>query len=189
MSTQLTMNIQQDMPETGTPRMNKLLWVALVSGVVAIALLIYQNLNGHGGEAAHGPVTLPPLWGIGILPFIGLLASIAFLPLIPATHHWWENNLNRLAVSLGCAGVTAAYCLAIGGIGKVAVILEHAIVIEYIPFIVLLFSLYVISGGISMQGDLAAHPLTNTGFLAFGAFIASFIGRTGASMLLIRPLL
>lgn len=189
MSTQLTMNFQQDMPETVTPRMNKILWIALVSGIVAIALLIYQNLTGHGGGAAHGAATMPPLWGLGILPFIGILGGIAFLPLIPATHHWWENNLNRLAVSLVCAGLTAVYCLAIGGIDKVAGILEHAIVVEYIPFIVLLFSLYVISGGISLEGDLPAHPITNTGFLAAGALIASFIGTTGASMLLIRPLL
>ena len=60
---------------------------------------------------------------------------------------------------------------------------------QWIPFIVLLFSLYVISGGITLRGDLAAHPLTNTTFLAVGAALASFIGTTGASMLLIRPLL
>ena len=72
---------------------------------------------------------------------------------------------------------------------KIVTVLEHAIVAEYIPFIVLLFCLYVISGGICLKGDLAAHPLTNTTFLAVGALIASFIGTTGASMLLIRPLL
>jgi Na+/H+ antiporter NhaD/arsenite permease-like protein len=71
----------------------------------------------------------------------------------------------------------------------VAAVLEHAVVAEYIPFIVLLFSLYVISGGICLKGDLAARPSTNTAFLAIGAVIASFVGTTGASMLLIRPLL
>jgi Na+/H+ antiporter NhaD/arsenite permease-like protein len=60
---------------------------------------------------------------------------------------------------------------------------------EYVPFIVLLFALYVISGGIHISGDMRAHPLVNTGWLALGAGIASFIGTTGASMLLIRPLL
>ena len=60
---------------------------------------------------------------------------------------------------------------------------------EYIPFIVLLFSLYTISGGIRIEGDLPAHPLTNTAFLAVGGVLASFIGTTGAAMLLIRPLL
>ena len=60
---------------------------------------------------------------------------------------------------------------------------------EYVPFIVLLFSLYTISGGIRLEGDLPAHPLTNTAFLAVGGVLASFIGTTGAAMLLIRPLL
>jgi Na+/H+ antiporter NhaD/arsenite permease-like protein len=92
-------------------------------------------------------------------------------------------------VSLVCAGLTLLYYgLTMGG-ETVLPVLDHAIPGEYIPFIMLLFSLYVISGGINLSGDLAAHPLTNTGFLAFGALIASFIGTTGASMLLIRPLL
>jgi Na+/H+ antiporter NhaD/arsenite permease-like protein len=87
------------------------------------------------------------------------------------------------------AAVTLVYYLFAYGVDKVVTVLEHAILAEYIPFIVLLFSLYVISGGISLKGDLAAHPSTNTAFLAVGALIASFVGTTGASMLLIRPLL
>jgi Na+/H+ antiporter NhaD/arsenite permease-like protein len=76
-----------------------------------------------------------------------------------------------------------------GGSGKVLELLKHAIMLEYIPFIVLLFALYTISGGIRIEGDLAAHPLTNTTFIAIGGLLASFIGTTGAAMLLIRPLL
>jgi hypothetical protein len=60
---------------------------------------------------------------------------------------------------------------------------------EYVPFIVLLFSLYAISGGIAVRGDIPAHPLTNTAILGLGGLLASFIGTTGASMLLIRMLL
>ena len=71
----------------------------------------------------------------------------------------------------------------------VGAILDHAILLEYVPFIMLLFSLYVISGGIQLSGDVPARPLTNTIYLAIGGLIASFIGTTGASMLLIRPLL
>ena len=104
-------------------------------------------------------------------------------------HHWWENNVNRLIVALGCAGLTLLYYLLAKGWHAILPVLNHAVPAEYIPFIVLLFSLYVISGGISLTGDLAAHPITNTGLLAFGAIIASFVGTTGASMLLIRPLL
>jgi len=65
----------------------------------------------------------------------------------------------------------------------------NAILNEYLPFIVLLFSLFVIVGGIRVEGDIPAHPLTNTAFLGIGALLASLIGTTGASMLLIRPLL
>ena len=59
--------------------------------------------------------------------------------------------------------------------------LEHALVIEYIPFIVLLFSLYVISGGIALEGRIVGRPATNTAILAVGGALASFIGTTGAS--------
>lgn len=131
----------------------------------------------------------PPLWGLGVLPFVALLSCIAVLPLLPPTHHWWEKNLNRLIVALGCGGLALLYYALAKGWHVIVPVLNHAVPAEYVPFIVLLFSLYVISGGIFLRGDLAAHPLTNTGLLAFGAVIASFVGTTGASMLLIRPLL
>jgi Na+/H+ antiporter NhaD/arsenite permease-like protein len=137
--------------------------------------------------AAATSSSVPGLWSI--IPFIGILLSIALLPLIPRTAHWWEHNRNRLLVSLVFAGVTIGYYLAAYDVAKTFHVLEHAILEEYVPFIVLLFSLYVISGGVSLKGDLAAHPATNTAFLAVGALTASLVGTTGASMLLIRPLL
>ena len=121
-----------------------------------------------------------------VTPFLLLLGMIAVLPLIPATSHWWDDNLHRFYVAGGLAAITLAYYLLLGQTGEV---LAHAILGEYIPFIVLLFSLYTISGGIRIEGDLPAHPLTNSAFLATGAVLASFIGTTGAAMLLIRPLL
>ena len=127
--------------------------------------------------------------GVGAASLYTVLGCIAVLPLLRQTHHWWENNLNRFGVSMGFAALTLAYYVAIRGFGSIALVLEHAVIVEYIPFIVLLFSLYVISGGISLRGDLVARPSTNLAFLAIGAAIASFIGTTGASMLLIRPLL
>ncbi len=163
-------------------------WIAIVAGAVVVGLLIVMSLGEHASEHAehHEP---PPYWGLGVLPFVGLLGCIAILPLLRFTHHWWESNLHRLGVSLGCAGLTLLYYVIVSGIDSVPLVLEHAVIAEYIPFIVLLFCLYVISGGISLTGDLPAHPATNTGFLAVGALIASFVGTTGASMLLIRPLL
>jgi Na+/H+ antiporter NhaD/arsenite permease-like protein len=157
-------------------------------GALALALFALGWVSGHGstehGEAAHHA---PAIWSI--IPFVTLLLAIAVLPLIPSTQHWWENNQNRLIVSVGLGAITLLYYLLSYGGSHVATLLDHAVLHEYVPFILLLFSLYVISGGISLRGDLAAHPGTNTAILAVGALIASFIGTTGASMLLIRPLL
>jgi len=134
-----------------------------------------------------GLIHAPSLWSI--FPFVGLLLCIALLPLMPATAHWWERNRNRLIVALGFGVLTLGYYAVAYDAHKVVTVLEHAVLAEYLPFMVLLFSLYVISGGICLKGDLAAHPATNTAFLAVGTLIASFVGTTGASMLLIRPLL
>ena len=171
-------------------KLSALQWGAIVLAAIAVALLMYESLSGHGGGAHGGDAAhehAPAMWSV--IPFALLLLSIAILPLIPATERWWESNQNRLTVALVFGAITLVYYLLAYGAGKVVSILEHAVLAEYIPFIVLLFSLYVISGGISLKGNLAAHPATNTTFLAVGAAIASFIGTTGASMLLIRPLL
>jgi len=110
-----------------------------------------------------------------------MLLAIAVCPLwVP---RWWESNRHKLlvAAALGLP-VLALYLLrrptALLGMAE-----------EYVSFIVLLAGLYAISGGIRLTGDLEATPLTNTTFLALGSVLASLIGTTGASMLLIRPLL
>jgi Na+/H+ antiporter NhaD/arsenite permease-like protein len=145
--------------------------------------IIAMVFTGGDGQSS-GP---PNLWSVA--PFVGLLLAIAILPLPRKTAHWWESNRNRLLVSLAFAAMTLAYYFAAYGGSRVHHLVHHTIRDEYLPFIILLFSLYVISGGISIRGDLAAHPFTNTIFLAIGAVLASCIGTTGASMLLIRPLL
>jgi Na+/H+ antiporter NhaD/arsenite permease-like protein len=181
-----------------------------------------------------------------VWPFIAILLAIALLPLIRRTHHWWEENRNKLLVALLLAGVTLAYYGLRGvgvevhgkeptgeshaaltmpeqaalkpaggaiaghetaapggkaaeaghvgnrsaaGLETVWTVIEHAVLNEYVPFIVLLFSLYVISGGIVVRGDVRATPLANTCILGTGGLLASFIGTTGAAMLLIRFLL
>lgn len=165
-------------------------WTSIALAIAVFGYLLWYHVAHLHGHAEHaGEPHAPAMWGLGILPFVGILGCIALLPLIHRTHHWWESNLNRLGIALGCGGLTLLYYGLAVGWDEILPVLNHAIPGEYVPFIVLLFSLYVISGGISLKGDLAAHPATNTGFLAFGALIASFIGTTGASMLLIRPLL
>jgi Na+/H+ antiporter NhaD/arsenite permease-like protein len=144
------------------------------------------------GEHDHhaAAATMPAYYAV--LPFVLLLGAVAVFPLMHAPEHWWENNLHRFYVAAGLGAVTLLYYLLLyeaGGADKVMSLLQHALLIEYVPFIVLLFALYTISGGIRIEGDLAAHPLTNTVFMAIGGVLASFIGTTGAAMLLIRPLL
>lgn len=142
----------------------------------------------HGNDAAHGGGHDIP-HPLAVTPFVLLLGAIAVFPLLRATEHWWESNLHRFYVAAGLAVVTLLYYLATEGQSGVAHTLDHAILGEYVPFIVLLFSLYTISGGIRIQGDLAAHPSTNCVFLLVGGVLASFVGTTGAAMLLIRPLI
>ena len=132
-----------------------------------------------------------------IWPFAAILLCIALLPLIRHTQHWWEHNRNKLLIALALAAVALLYYGLRGtglaghepGWATVLRVLEHAVVDEYFPFIVLLFSLYVIAGGIVVRGDVRATPLTNTAILATGGVLASFIGTTGAAMVLIRFLL
>ncbi len=123
--------------------------------------------------------TAVPLYSV--LPFAAILLAIAVTPL--AAPHWWESNRNKLVLSLVLSlPIVAAYA-----IHRPAALWETTL--EYLAFILLLSCLYVIAGGIRLTGDLEATPLVNTAFLAVGAVLASFLGTTGASMLLIRPLL
>ncbi|MFO0913001.1 MAG: sodium:proton antiporter [Pirellulales bacterium] len=166
---------------------------------IALVIVVYLVLLGlgwfapaaHADEhAAHGAVATPQLFTVA--PFVGLLGAIAILPLIPAASHWWEDNLHRLYVAGGLALLTLGLYAAVvpgHGTGRAWDVLTHTILSEYIPFMVLLFSLYTISGGVRIQGDLPAHPTTNAVFLGVGAVLASLVGTTGAAMLLIRPLI
>ena len=123
-----------------------------------------------------------PAWML--IPFVVMLLSIAILPLIPATAKLWEDWRFQLAIAL-VLGVPVAIYMAIH-FGMVAV---ADTAFEYFQFIALLFALFVVSGSIFLEGDIRATPKNNSIFLAIGGVIASFIGTTGAAMLLIRPLL
>jgi len=115
------------------------------------------------------------------LPFVAMLLAIAILPL--AAPHWWEPNRNKLIVSAGLGlPVLVLY------LGRQPTALVH-MAGDYVSFVVLLGGLYAIAGGILLRGDLEATPAVNGTFLGAGALLASLIGTTGATMLLIRPLL
>ncbi len=163
---------------------------------------------GGAHVAPHGAAAAPPLWTV--LPFVALLAAIAIFPLTSGLAHWWEHNSSKLLVAGGLGLVTLAFYTFLHrhpldihfpahavaapaasgpnwGLGSA--VLVNALLAEYVPFITLLFALYVITGGVRIEGDLVATPTVNTLFIATGGLLASFVGTTGAAMLLVRPLL
>ncbi len=126
---------------------------------------------------------LIPAWML--IPFVVMLLCIAVLPLIPHVGEWWEHNLHKLYVSL-ILGVPVGIWLCVNGLSHE---LEHQMIYDYVPFILLLMALFVTTGGICIRGDLKATPTTNTLIMGLGWLLASFMGTTGAAMLLIRLLL
>ena len=126
---------------------------------------------------------LIPAWML--IPFVVMLLCIAVLPLIPHVGEWWEHNVHKLYVSL-ILGVPVGIWLCAN---EMSHDLIHQMVYDYVPFILLLMALFVTTGGICIRGDLKATPLVNTTIMAIGWVLASFMGTTGAAMLLIRLLL
>lgn len=146
---------------------------------MALALLALQ---GFAAAAEEGGTPLGHQLGlVWVAPFALLLLSIAVLPLL--VPRWWESNLNKGIVSAILGLPVSFYIFRLDS----SRLIETGI--EYTAFIVLLAALFIISGGIYLRGSLSGTPFTNTVVLAMGALLANFIGTTGASMLLIRPVL
>lgn len=139
------------------------------------------------GSVPHGLVafdgaTLSLLWTI---PFAGILLSIAIFPLI--LPHFWHNHFGKVSAFWALALLVPL--VANYGVDTAIYEVAHTFLLEYIPFIILLLALFTAAGGVRLRGSLAGSPAMNTGLLAFGTAIASWMGTTGAAMLLIRPLL
>ena len=158
-------------------------FAVLATCVMILGLFVAPHGEVEGGKAVSAN------WWIGVLPFAALLGAIAVFPLVPAIAHWWHSNLNRYVVSLLAAGLALLYIGVDAGPIGVGNALHHAIPAEYVPFMSLLFALYVIAGGLRIETPFDGHPRENLALLACGALIASFVGTTGAAMVLIRPLL
>ena len=120
---------------------------------------------------------------LSLLPFVLMLASIAVFPLF--WEHFWEHNKNKLIIAIILSLPIIVFLVASNLTDK----LLETMLFDYVPFIVLLGSLFTITGGIFLSGDIEAKPSINTLFLAIGAILASFMGTTGAAMLLIRPVI
>ena len=119
------------------------------------------------------------------LPFAGMLLSIAVLPV--AAPALWHHHFGKIALAWSLLFL-APFLLTHGG-GATAGVLAHTLVAEYIPFIVLLTTLFTVAGGIFIRGNLHGSPALNVGLMAIGAGLASFMGTTGASILMVRPLI
>ncbi len=157
------------------PRLTPLLSI----GALALAAAPATALANEAGGAHHHP---PPTWMVVF--FVVMLLSIAIIPLTKL-EHWWHSNLNKLLLGLALSLYPVVWLTMIEpNFGELGLKLH-----EYASFITLLGALFYISGGIYLAGDLKCTPQSNTAFLAFGTVIASLIGTTGASMLLIRPVL
>ena len=148
-------------------------------------LLLTCGLLASCGLAQAGELdgrALSAWWG---LPFAGMLLSIALMPQLLL--NFWHQHFGKVAAAWSLA--LLAPFAAVFGVGAAGQALAHTLLAEYLPFIVLLTALFTVSGGIHVRGNLHGSPLLNTGLLALGAVLASLMGTTGASMLLIRPLI
>jgi Na+/H+ antiporter NhaD/arsenite permease-like protein len=148
-----------------------------------LALVLLALLAPAAARAA-------PLDGAGLtwpwaLPFIGILMTIAIAPLM--VPRFWQRHYGKLAFVWGALAVVPL--AALYDLPTALAALVHTMLADYMPFIALLFALYVVAGGILVTGNLRGTPLVNFAILTLGTVIASLVGTTGAAMILIRPLL
>lgn len=149
--------------------------------MMAAAGLMLGSAPALAAEAVD-PRQLSLLWG---LPFVGLLLSIALMPVMAG--HIWHHHYGKIAA--GWAAVLLLPFAIAFGPGAAAQEAWHVLVQEYLPFTTLLLALYTAGGGVLLRGSLVGTPGTNVALLAVGTVLASVMGTTGASMLLIRPVL
>ncbi|MGD9310467.1 MAG: sodium:proton antiporter, partial [Desulfosarcina sp.] len=135
---------------------------------------------GHHGHKDLGPEL--PLWSC--IPFACMLLSIALFPLIAP--EFWHHHFGKVS-AFWAASLAGPFLFVYRGTAMYEIF--HIILADYVPFIILLWSLYTVSGGILLKGSLRGTPLINVIILIIGTVLASWMGTTGAAMLLIRPFL
>ncbi len=152
------------------------------TNILLVVFLLMPFSTAFASEGVPNIGESLPLYSA--IPFVGMLLSIALFPLLAPK--FWHHHFGK--VSAFWAIVTIIPLL-IGYKGTAVNETLHVVIGDYIPFIILLGSLYTVSGGILLRGTLRGTPLVNTIMIALGTFLASWMGTTGASMLLIRPFL
>ncbi len=148
-----------------------------------LGILLYAPAAAAGGGAGHPDMGASlPLYSI--VPFVGMLLSIALFPLLAPK--FWHHHFGKVS-AFWAVMLSAPLLYAYKGAAVYEIL--HIVLADYVPFIILLGSLYVVSGGILLKGTLRGTPMVNTGILTIGTLLASWMGTTGAAMLLIRPFL
>ncbi len=156
----------------------------LLSAALMLTLSVAAFAGEHGGAHHSGPNLgeILPLWSV--IPFVGILLSIALFPLF--AEKFWHHHFGKISAFWALL-FAIPFVIAYGHSALYEIF--HIYLIDYIPFIVLLWALFTVSGGILVKGTLKGKPVTNLVILIIGTVIASWIGTTGASMVLIRPIL
>ncbi len=150
--------------------------------VVVGAFLPGVAAASEGGGHGEGLGAVLPLWSV--IPFAGILLSIALFPLLAP--EFWHHHFGKVSAGWGLI-LAVPFVLAYGGSAVHEVL--HIYIIDYIPFIILLWALFTVAGGIHVSGSFNGTPAMNTLLIGIGTIIASWVGTTGAAMLLIRPVL
>ena len=153
----------------------------LILAATVTAAMLVQTGAAQAAEGLNG-AGFGFVWAI---PFIGILLCIALGPLLFA--HAWEHHQGKISAAWGLAVLIPL--LLTHGAPVAATSLTHTALLEYVPFILLLLALFTTAGGILVAGNIHGSPVMNTALLALGAMLASLIGTTGASMVMIRPML
>ena len=149
---------------------------------IAVALLTTAPAWAAGDALQLNGAHLGAQWTV---PFAGLLLSIAVLPL--AAREVWHHHYGKISAAWALRSLVP--CAFTYGIASTVHELMHAVFLEYMPFLILLFALFTVAGGVLLKGNLHGSPALNTSILAVGTLIASIAGTTGAAMLLIRPII
>jgi Na+/H+ antiporter NhaD/arsenite permease-like protein len=160
--------------------------IAMTRALAAVAALTLTLASqpACAAEQALAGANMSLFWGV---PFAGILLAIATGPLFYA--HTWEHHYGKFALFFSLCVVIPLYIASGSSASAVTHALAHTLLLEYMPFILLLLALFTAAGGIYLEGNLRGTPMANSLLLLTGAALASIVGTTGASMILIRPLI
>ena len=162
--------------------------MSLINKIIIFSLLLFPSIilaaSGYG-DAPQLDGSIENLNIFWVIPFAGILLSIALFPLIAP--EFWHHNFGKISLFWALSLIIPFTLLQ--GFSITIYELLHVGLLEYVPFIILLLALFTISGGVSLTGSLVGTPIVNTIIILIGTILASWMGTTGAAMLLIRPLI